>query len=169
MASKTHFKKLFNSTYLGAWDLDTDIILTIDSIKKESVNLPEGKKEDALVCEFKENSKPFILNKTNCKIISKVYGTRYIEDWIGKSIQVYATEVKAFGDLVDAIRIRPYKPKIGNEAKKADLNQKIIKALGNLPDEAAEVWKSRLKAAKATKKDTIPNLEKSLKLINEAI
>ena len=52
-----------------------------------------------------------IMNKTNCKIIEKIYGTPYIEDWIGKKIQIYVQKgVKAFGEIVDALRIREQIP-----------------------------------------------------------
>jgi hypothetical protein len=41
-----------------------------------------------------------------------MYGTPYIEQWSGKQITIYiANGIKAFGDVVDALRIRPEKPK----------------------------------------------------------
>ena len=53
-----------------------------------------------------------ILNKINSKTIEKVYDTPYIEDWIGKKVQIgIEHNVKAFGDVVDALRIRKLIPK----------------------------------------------------------
>jgi len=61
------------------------------------------------VVYFTENVKPMILNVTNCKAIEALYGS-YIEDWTGRSVQVYSEKVKAFGQLVDALRIRKKSP-----------------------------------------------------------
>ena len=111
--SRTHFKALMNSEYLGAYSLEDgkDIVLTIDYIKVETVTGTDGKKEDLPVCHWKENQKGMILNSTNMKMIAKVLGSNYIEDWSGKQIQIGIEKVKAFGDLVEALRVRRYAPK----------------------------------------------------------
>lgn len=109
----THWKKLTNPDYLGAYALDEgqELILTISYVREETVTGPDGKKEDCTVIHFAEKVKPMILNVTNAKTISKIYETPYIENWAGKKIQIYVAQVKAFGDLVDALRIRPFIPK----------------------------------------------------------
>ena len=52
--SRTHFKALMNSEYLGAYSLEDgrDIVLTIDYIKVETVTGTDGKKEDLPVCHL---------------------------------------------------------------------------------------------------------------------
>lgn len=111
--SRTHYRKLVNPEFLGAYSLDDgkDIVLTIDYIKVETVTGTDGKKEDLPVCHWKENQKGMILNSTNMKMIAKVLGSNYIEDWSGKQIQIGIEKVKAFGDLVEALRVRRYAPK----------------------------------------------------------
>lgn len=111
--TKTHYKKLFNPDYLGAYSLDPgqELILTIKTVISEKVKNADGREDDCIVAKFKENVKPMILNKTNAKIIAKVLQTPYIEDWAGKQIQIYADKVKAFGDVVEALRVRPFYPK----------------------------------------------------------
>lgn len=113
MSELTHYKKLVNPDYLGAYSLDPgkDMVLTIESVNKETITVHKGKEEDLTVARFKENQKPMILNVTNCKTIADVYGTPYIENWSGKKIQIYATEVKFGSDMVEALRIRPTEPK----------------------------------------------------------
>jgi Zn finger protein HypA/HybF involved in hydrogenase expression len=110
--SQTHWKKLSNPDYLGAYSLEPgkDLILTIKSVKVEQVTGPDNRKEECTVLHFVEGAKPMIVNATNAKIITKLYKTPYIEEWEGKKIQVYSTEVKAFGDVVEALRIRPKVP-----------------------------------------------------------
>lgn len=108
---KTHWKKLDNPNYLGAYSL-------IDGETKEATFLIErvtlekaGKNEDECKVAYLKDSKPMILNTTNCKIIEKMYNTPFIEDWAGKSITVFVQKVKAFGEMVDALRIKPVVPK----------------------------------------------------------
>lgn len=111
MSNKTHWKKLTNPDYLGAYALEQgeERTLTIKSVKQEMVQGSDGKKEECIVVRFSENEKPMIMNKTNLKTIAKLYGS-YIEDWVGKRITVYVEKVKAFGDLVEALRIRAKVP-----------------------------------------------------------
>ena len=111
--SNTHWKKLANPNYLGAYSLEDekDIVLTIARVVQEPVMGTDGKKEDCIVCYWKENEKPMILNATNCKTITKVTGTPYIEQWAGKRIQIGIENVRAFGDVVPALRVRKNKPR----------------------------------------------------------
>lgn len=117
---KTHWKKLSNPDYLGAYALDPgkDMILTIRSVAEENVIGADGKKEDCIVMRFQENVKPMIINATNAKTIQKIYHTPYIEDWAGCKIQLYVAQVKAFGEVVDALRIRPTVPKVEQPVNK---------------------------------------------------
>lgn len=104
----THWKKLTNPNYIGAYSMPSDgssIILTIDKVVREMVIGTEGKKEECTVAYFKEPSKPMILNKTNCKVIEKLHKTPFIEKWAGRRIEIVVKQVKAFGDVTDALRV----------------------------------------------------------------
>jgi hypothetical protein len=109
----THWKKLTNPDYLGAYALNPgeDLVATIKSVANETVTGTDGKKETCLVMRFCEDIKPMVLNATNSKTITKLLKTPYIEYWAGRKIQIYVEKgVKAFGDVVDALRIRPFLP-----------------------------------------------------------
>ena len=110
--SETHWKKLINPDYLGAYSLDPgkDMILTIRQVKKEMVTGADGKKEECIVCYWQEEQKPMILNVTNCKMIAKLLKTPYIERWAGHRIQIGAEVVSAFGEKVEALRVRKTLP-----------------------------------------------------------
>lgn len=109
---KTHWKKLNNPDYIGAYSLEEgkDMVVEITKVSREMVSDPQGKSHECTVATLKDQ-KPLILNVTNCKTITKIYDTPYIEEWIGKKITLYVTKVKAFGDLVEALRIREGEPK----------------------------------------------------------
>lgn len=109
---KTHWKKLENPDYLGAYSLESgkDLIVTVESVKRELVTGQGGKKEECTIAHLK-GQKPFILNRTNMKMIQKIYDTPYIEEWAGKTITLYVAKIKAFGeDNVECLRIRPAAP-----------------------------------------------------------
>lgn len=110
--SQTHWKKLTNPDYLGAYSIEDgkDLILTVRKVVQEPVMGADGKKEDCIVCYWKEDQKPMVLNVTNCKTIQKLLGTPYIECWAGHRLQIGVEKVKAFGDVVDALRIRKKLP-----------------------------------------------------------
>ena len=112
----THWKKLHNPNYLGAFSFDPgkDMILTVKYTAEETVVGADGSKEDCMVIHFVEPALPFICNVTNAKTIADVLKTPYVERWSGRKIQFYVTKVKAFGETVDAVRVRPYPPKVEN-------------------------------------------------------
>jgi len=114
--TKTHIDKLRNPNYLGGWDLmdaegkTIDKIVTIKEIKNESVFNQKTQIEEQVITLIFEECKPIILNATNRKTLKKVTGTEYIEDMIGKKIQLTTKRIKAFGEFHDAIRIATSKP-----------------------------------------------------------
>lgn len=135
----THWKKLTNPDYLGAYSLEDgqDIILTIDHVQVETVTGPDGKKEECMVCHWKERAKPMILNSTNAKMIQKLLKTPYIEEWAGHSIQIGVEMVKAFGEIVDALRVRSFLPET-NAVKCECCGEDIMPAHGMTSTQLAE-------------------------------
>jgi hypothetical protein len=130
---KTHWKKTMNPNYLGAYALEPnqDLIVEITEVKTESVMNADGRNEECLVAHLKDQ-KPLIVNKTNAKAIAKVCGSNYIEDWKGKQIALYISNVKAFGELVEAIRVRTVPPKAKSKRKLNDDDfKKLVKAVSD--------------------------------------
>ena len=110
---KTHWKKYNNPDYLGAYAFQPgeEKTVTIKEVKREMVFNPSGSgREECTVAHFVEDIKPLILNVTNCKTISKVWGTPYIEDWAGRKITLKVKKISAFGEMVDAVRVSPDRP-----------------------------------------------------------
>ena len=113
--SKTHWKKAFNKDYLGAHDLEEgqELKLTIKNVLVKEVTDPNGSKGTCDVAYFTDKKvKPMILNVGACKIIQRFTNSKFIEDWNNTPIQVYVLEnVKAFGEVTDALRLREYQPR----------------------------------------------------------
>ena len=113
METKTHWRKLTNPDYLGSYAFQPgeEKTLTMKEVKRELVYNPSGSgKEECTVVYFEEDVKPLILNATNAKMISKVWGTPYIEDWPGHKIILKVKKISAFGEMVDAVRVSPDRP-----------------------------------------------------------
>lgn len=113
----THWKKLTHPLYLGAYELmdgsisGKELTVTISKVVREIVQGADGKKEECTVCHL-QGVKPMILNATNQKTMTKLFGSPYIEKWAGKKMVLYVAKVKAFGDTVDALRVRATAPKL---------------------------------------------------------
>jgi len=113
---KTHWKKLQHPDYIGAYELmdgtaNKELVVTITKVCREQITGADGKKEECTVC-YLHGHKPMILNSTNQKTMQKLFDSPYIEDWQGKKMTLYVAKVKAFGDTVDALRIRATAPKL---------------------------------------------------------
>lgn len=106
---KTHWKRLINPDYIGAYMVAEDMTVKIEKVTRQLVKGEGGKSEECTVAHL-VGTKPFILNRTNSKMITKLYGSPYIEDWVGKQITLYPTTTKVAGETVECLRIRPTKP-----------------------------------------------------------
>ena len=106
--TKTHWKRLINPDYIGAYALQPgqDMTVTIASVARQQVVSTGGKKEECTVATL-VGQKPLILNVTNSKAISKLYGP-FIEDWAGRQITLYASTTKMAGETVECLRVRPH-------------------------------------------------------------
>lgn len=115
MEEKHHWKNYTNTDYIGAYSLNgADLTVKIKKVAQEQVTGQNGKKEMCLVAHL-EGQKPMILNRTNAKTISRLYGSPFVEDWVGKLITLYPTTTSVGGETVECLRIRQTVPQ---QAKK---------------------------------------------------
>lgn len=139
--SKTHWKKLVNPDYIGAYALDgSDLTVTIERVTRELVTGDAGKKEECTVAYLK-GQKPFILNRTNSKMIAKLYNSPYIEDWAGKKITIYPTTTRVAGEVTECLRIRPSIPREEDFSKEIESDITKLKQCKTL-DELKSVYSS---------------------------
>lgn len=129
MDTKTHWKKLVDPRFIGAYALPNgdDLTVTIERVQLEEITMMGGKKEDHTVAYLAGN-KPMILNVTNSKSIHKLYGP-FIEDWAGKQITLFASTAKMAGEMVECLRIRP---SVAKPAKKRLADARLDKAIESI-------------------------------------
>lgn len=145
---------LVNPDYIGAYMLEQgqDMVITFESVKREMVTGSGGKKEECTVAHLR-GQKPFIVNRTNGKMITKVLGTPYIEDWVGKSVTVYATTTSVAGEKTECLRVRPTLPVIDRSAQVAQIN--ACKTIEELKTVWAAVGCPELETIKNNKKNEL--------------
>lgn len=114
MAEHIRIETTFNNKYLGEWDLPDDgkdMIVKIKDVVIEDLVNQNGGKEQAPVLYFENDVKPMILGaKVNKNNIKAALGTSYMDEWVGKKIQLYREPGTWFGKTGFAIRIRDFAP-----------------------------------------------------------
>ncbi len=106
---RTHWKKLTNPNFLGAYAFDQgeEKLVTIDRVSEETITGTDGRADSCMVLYFRQKDiKPLILNRTNAKTIERLTESPFIEDWEGHSIVLVVRTVSAFGSEVDAVRVK---------------------------------------------------------------
>jgi hypothetical protein len=147
----THWKKLQNPLYLGSYDFQPgeERIVTVKDVKREMVKGQEGTEEHTIV-HFTEGYKPMIMNATNSKMLTNLSGSPYVEKWIGTSFKLVIVKIKAFGEFIDALRIK---------------SEKVVKTLPELTLDSPNFIK--VKDAITSGKATIEQVESKYKLSKE--
>lgn len=113
MTGTTHYRKVFDSPYLSAADIVEPTLLTIAKVTQEPDKTKKTKDvfNTAYFAEKEiragEKLKPMILNATNSKVMDRITGTPFIEEWCNTRITVYVDSNIKFGrDTVEGLRIK---------------------------------------------------------------
>lgn len=143
--NKTPWKKIVSDPdYLGEADFNEgeEKIVTIDHVKADvGIKTAKGTEKKS-VLYFKERIKPMVLNVARSKAITKVAGSKFIEDWQGVQIALYIDDnVSAFGEIVSAVRVRDRKPIVRTAVKCTDCGNDIQGAMGKGADYIAAYTK----------------------------
>ncbi len=124
---------LKDSDWLTAETLptDRDTVLQIESVHRfTNLKLGGGQRQDvkrsAGALKFAGRERMLLLNSTNLKVMSALFGAD-TGKWFGQHIALHVERVSAFGQQVDAIRIRPQRIKAPPAAK--------VEANGDAPRE----------------------------------
>lgn len=111
--TKTHWKKVKGTNYLGEWSVpdNEELVLSIKSVGKELVPNAQGKSDEKYVIHFDEVSEGLVVSaKVVLQAIAEATGSPYIEDWVGHKITLYKEFGHWFGKAQHALRVRPEAP-----------------------------------------------------------
>jgi len=107
------------SNYLKKEDLPRPAKVIIESIEPVEFTGKDGKPQHKLDIALQGKDKHFLSNKTNARMISTIFGTSELNDWIGKEITLYNDPTVMFGDeVVGGIKVQYTPPE-------SDLNDDI--------------------------------------------
>jgi len=153
----THWKNLFPNKMLllGSQNLNTgeELIAKIKRVDVSPIKNNNGKEEKVPVLTF-ENAPPMVLNITNVRTIASLYGEHY-DAWKGKSVQIFATMVKAFGGgEVSGLRIRQAIPDTQEDIQQYAASLSACKTMPDLQEAFSSIPK-HLKPRLAKLKDSM--------------
>jgi hypothetical protein len=116
-ATKTHYRKAFDSPYLSSADIVGPTVLTVArvTLEKDRTKKTPDLFNTAHFVEKElrpgEKLKPMILNATNSKTMKALTGSHFIEDWTNVSVTVYVDHNVKFGrESVEGLRISARAP-----------------------------------------------------------
>lgn len=114
-----HWKTMMDRDKLHACDLGGQKrVVTIEKVEQAEVQNATKKAKKPQVT-FKGQPKPLVLNSTNAKTISRMYGP-ITEDWIGKRITIYPTTTEMGSETVECIRVEANIPTEPKRSAKSD-------------------------------------------------
>jgi hypothetical protein len=129
---------LFPSKYVKAADLNgKPFTLAIKKLVIEEMG-HGTEKEKKPVLYFSNAAKGLVLNRTNAMIIANLYGDES-DGWVGKRVTIYPTQVRAFGQMQDCIRVReeiPAQPKPQQQTQQVE--ESAIDDMEDVVDHADE-------------------------------
>ena len=165
--TRTHWKRGFNKEYMGTWSLPNgkDFIVTIEKIVERVEIKGEGGRIDIRpVAKFREFTEPMVLNVTNCKTITKLLNSPFIEDWAGRQIVLYADMNVQIGkgrnaETTEGLRVRPFLPPTSKEREIKELSAEIRVLLQHYQGTDLEEIKAELNAKAAAKEATTEYLK----------
>jgi len=112
------------SKYVQASDLKQEgAVVTIDRVEMEEVGQKDKKEKPILY--FKNASKALVLNTTNDRTITELFGDDDRE-WRGQQIELYPTTTQFGGKIVDCVRVRAVGNKDAEEPKPRSKKTKAI-------------------------------------------
>ena len=106
-------RDFLGSKYLSKDDLDGPIVVYLQNVRPE---LLPGARRRKLVAEFRNEEKGLILNATNIKRLTRIFGNTDTRYWRG-DITIYVDpDVEYAGTPIGGIRVNPV-PQNGNSAR----------------------------------------------------
>lgn len=97
---------MIESKYLKQSDVDEEITVTVNALKKVNVARDDEDPEYRWTVKFAELPKPMVLNVTNLKRMAKALGDD-TDDWLGKQIILYVDpDIEFGGNVVGGLRLK---------------------------------------------------------------
>ena len=135
------WEKIIDPNFISAELIGTEgaeKVVTIKDIDFAECYDEQTKRKVSKQTVFFEECKPMVLNKTNAKALKKLFSPNSDNpaDAIGHKVILKVEKIKAFGKVVEAIRVKEY-----SEEKCSDCGKAIMPAAGKSVAELIEISK----------------------------
>lgn len=135
------WEKIIDPNFISAELIGTEgaeKVVTIKDIDFAECYDEQTKHKVSKQTVFFEECKPMVLNKTNAKALKKLFSPNSDNpaDAIGHKVILKVEKIKAFGKVVEAIRVKEY-----SEEKCSDCGKAIMPAAGKSVAELIEISK----------------------------
>ena len=135
------WEKIIDPNFISAELIGTEgaeKVVTIKDIDFAECYDEQTKRKVSKQTVFFEECKPMVLNKTNAKALKKLFSpnSNNPADAIGHKVILKVEKIKAFGKVVEAIRVKEY-----SEEKCSDCGKAIMPAAGKSVAELIEISK----------------------------
>lgn len=103
-------RKCYPTKYLSPVDLTdkdgnyVDANATVRSFSMVNVRLQDGASKPKPILHFEGKQKGMIINKTNARTLERLLGWD-TDKWVGKKIGLVVEKIKAFGEMMDVIKV----------------------------------------------------------------
>lgn len=133
--------KIIDPNHLSAeilGSVGSERVVTIKDIRLDECYDNDSKRKIEKWCVFFEEVVPMILNKTNSKMLKKLFSPNddTPQNCIGKKVILKVEEVKAFGKVTTGIRIKEY-----SETKCEECGNAILPMSGKSVADLVEISK----------------------------
>jgi len=119
--------QLYPGEYIKAGEFnDQPVTLTLKSVERKPISDGSGGEEPAVVVEFKETDKKFIMNKTNAVCLRAMFGDDS-EEWAGHRVTLHPVKDESgLSDSGQCIRVKG-SPELDKQMKfQARLGRRMI-------------------------------------------
>jgi len=108
------YRDMYPKPFLDHRDLQGKAhLMTIKSVASQELhNSKTNQKELKWILHFERARKYLILNQTMAEAVAKATGENNPHNWAGKVVEIYPTQVDAFGQTHDVVRVRKAKPPV---------------------------------------------------------
>jgi len=140
------FDELYPSKYISASDLPGGEewvavrIVGFDTHEVRDFRNP-GRNKDLHVIHLKGWEKPLVLKKVIGEPLCSLFGTREMDDWIGRRFGIYATTVNVGGTTKPAIRVAPQLPP--EEPEPNHGAERDVRLIGDVGEKALLVFMNK--------------------------
>lgn len=125
--TKMKLNDMIESTYLKQEDVDGDVLVTVESLKKVNIARDDEEARYKWIVKFEEFPKGMALNVTNLKRMFRFLGDDS-DNWIGGKVIVYADpDVEYKGETVGGLRIKSG-PRAKTKLSPEEVNRKLSEA-----------------------------------------